>query len=197
MTKCGRHPIRWSRRRMALLRVLHAADLPDPGKLAKDARGACRARACRACRRGADANGIAAPVGFARLVGTGRESLGRAASFRPRASCACRSGPICGRARQAASTRATRNTPTHRAGSARRAVSPSPASAGSSRRATLARRSPRLRRRRAPKREEARAAMREHPLVKAMEAAFPDAELIEDGAAQPPARREVPWNRRA
>ena len=45
--------------------------------------------------------------------------------------------------------------------------------------------------------EEARAAMREHPLVKAMQAAFPDAELIEDGAAHPPARREVPWNRRA
>ena len=45
--------------------------------------------------------------------------------------------------------------------------------------------------------EEARAAMREHPLVKAMQEAFPGAELIEDGAAGPPARREVPWNRRA
>ena len=46
-------------------------------------------------------------------------------------------------------------------------------------------------------REAAKAAMREHPMVKAVEAAFPDAEIIEDGAELPPIRREVPWNRRA
>jgi DNA polymerase-3 subunit gamma/tau len=34
-------------------------------------------------------------------------------------------------------------------------------------------------------------------MVKAVEAAFPDAEIIEDGAELPPIRREVPWNRRA
>jgi DNA polymerase-3 subunit gamma/tau len=45
--------------------------------------------------------------------------------------------------------------------------------------------------------QEAKAAMREHPMVKAVEAAFPDAEMIEDGAELPPMRREVPWNRRA
>ncbi|MCA0977148.1 DNA polymerase III subunit gamma/tau [Qipengyuania flava] len=47
------------------------------------------------------------------------------------------------------------------------------------------------------KAEAAKAAMREHPMVKAVEAAFPDAEMIEDGADMPPIRREVPWNRRA
>ncbi|MBX7532058.1 DNA polymerase III subunit gamma/tau [Qipengyuania sp. 1XM1-15A] len=45
--------------------------------------------------------------------------------------------------------------------------------------------------------EAAKSAMREHPMVKAVEAAFPDAEMLEDGAELPPQRREVPWNRRA
>lgn len=45
--------------------------------------------------------------------------------------------------------------------------------------------------------EAAKAAMREHPMVKAVEAAFPDAEMLEDGAELPPQRREIPWNRRA
>ena len=40
------------------------------------------------------------------------------------------------------------------------------------------------------------AALRAHPLVKAAFEAFPDAELIEDGAA-PPSRREIPWSRNA
>ncbi|WP_324827951.1 DNA polymerase III subunit gamma/tau [Qipengyuania zhejiangensis] len=42
----------------------------------------------------------------------------------------------------------------------------------------------------------AAAATRAHPLVKAAFAAFPDAELIEDGA-DPPVRRETPWSRNA
>ena len=43
----------------------------------------------------------------------------------------------------------------------------------------------------------ARAALLEHPMVKAMQAAFPDAELIEDNAATATAPRDIPWNRRA
>ena len=42
----------------------------------------------------------------------------------------------------------------------------------------------------------AAAAMRSHPLVKAAFDAFPDAELIEEGGA-PPERREIPWSRKA
>jgi DNA polymerase-3 subunit gamma/tau len=45
-------------------------------------------------------------------------------------------------------------------------------------------------------REAAAAATREHPLVKAAFEAFPDAELIDDGGASPP-RREIPWSRNA
>ncbi|MCF8882142.1 DNA polymerase III subunit gamma/tau [Erythrobacter sp. SN021] len=45
-------------------------------------------------------------------------------------------------------------------------------------------------------REAAAAATRAHPLVKAAFDAFPDAELIEDGGA-PPERREIPWSRKA
>ena len=56
---------------------------------------------------------------------------------------------------------------------------------------------PSMEEQRQAKAEEAKAAMREHPMVKAVEAAFPDAEMIEDGADVPPMRREVPWNRRA
>ena len=46
------------------------------------------------------------------------------------------------------------------------------------------------------RRAEAAAATRAHPLVKAAFEAFPDAELIEEGA-NPPSRREVPWSRNA
>ena len=45
-------------------------------------------------------------------------------------------------------------------------------------------------------REAAAAATRAHPLVKAAFDAFPDAELIEDDGA-PPKRREIPWSRKA
>ena len=45
-------------------------------------------------------------------------------------------------------------------------------------------------------REAAAAATRAHPLVKAAFDAFPDAELIEDSGA-PPERREIPWSRKA
>ncbi|MDG5748675.1 DNA polymerase III subunit gamma/tau [Qipengyuania sp. XHP0207] len=44
--------------------------------------------------------------------------------------------------------------------------------------------------------QEAAAALRAHPLVKAAFDTFPDAELIEDGAS-PPSRRTVPWSRNA
>ncbi|WP_369025515.1 DNA polymerase III subunit gamma/tau [Qipengyuania sp. RANM35] len=45
-------------------------------------------------------------------------------------------------------------------------------------------------------REAAAAATRSHPLVKAAFEAFPDAELIEDGA-DAPRRRDIPWSRNA
>ncbi|MFA6218347.1 MAG: DNA polymerase III subunit gamma/tau [Erythrobacter sp.] len=45
-------------------------------------------------------------------------------------------------------------------------------------------------------REAASAAVRAHPLVKAAFEAFPDAELVEDGDATP-TRREIPWSRNA
>ncbi len=45
-------------------------------------------------------------------------------------------------------------------------------------------------------RQAADAAMRDHPLVKAAFDAFPDAELIDDGGASPQ-RREIPWSRNA
>ncbi|WP_370188955.1 DNA polymerase III subunit gamma/tau [Qipengyuania sp.] len=45
-------------------------------------------------------------------------------------------------------------------------------------------------------REAAAAATRAHPLVKAAFEAFPEAELIDDGGASP-ARREIPWSRKA
>ena len=48
----------------------------------------------------------------------------------------------------------------------------------------------------AAEREAAAAATRAHPLVKAAFEAFPDAELIEDGA-DAPRRREIPWSRNA
>ncbi|QKG71188.1 DNA polymerase III subunit gamma/tau [Erythrobacter mangrovi] len=45
-------------------------------------------------------------------------------------------------------------------------------------------------------RDAASAAIRAHPLVKAAFEAFPDAELVEDGGATP-TRREIPWSRNA
>ncbi len=46
-------------------------------------------------------------------------------------------------------------------------------------------------------RDAAKAALLEHPLVKATKAAFPGAEMIEDSAQLPPQRREIPWSRNA
>ncbi|PZT89854.1 MAG: DNA polymerase III subunit gamma/tau [Citromicrobium sp.] len=46
------------------------------------------------------------------------------------------------------------------------------------------------------RREAARAAVLEHPMVKATKAAFPDAEMIEEGAANN-GRRDIPWSRKA
>ena len=44
--------------------------------------------------------------------------------------------------------------------------------------------------------DEAAAATRSHPLVRAAFDAFPEAELIDDGGAAPQ-RREIPWSRNA
>ena len=57
--------------------------------------------------------------------------------------------------------------------------------------------SPSMEEQRVARAEAAKVAMREHPMVKAVEAAFPDAEMIDDPAQIPQMRREVPWNRRA
>jgi len=179
--------------RMALLRVLHASDMPDPGKLAKQieelaARGP--APASEAGEGGASAP--TASLDWEELV----EKVSAAGKLQAESIMRLQIRPISvemGRlvyARDAKYSDAIE--PVLR--DALYAVTETrwQLETGDPEQAR-----PSMVEREKSEREAAKAAMREHPMVKAVEAAFPDAEIIEDGAELPPIRREVPWNRRA
>ncbi|MBX7482980.1 DNA polymerase III subunit gamma/tau [Qipengyuania qiaonensis] len=181
--------------RMALLRTLHAGQLPDPGKLAKRIEALAEAGPALAPR---SAEGVAEPAAapqasldwqemvdaidnsglmqeasIMRLqvrvveLSDGMLRYGRDAKF---------SDDIAPVLREAL----------HRHTGKRWSVEEIGGGAGS----------PSLVEVQEAEREAAAAATRAHPLVKAALDAFPNAELIDDGGA-PPQRREVPWSRKA
>ncbi len=181
--------------RMALLRVLHAGQMPDPGKLAKKLETlAERAPATtstpssaseqtapsaearpdwRALVEAIDASGMMQEANVLRLqvrvveLGAGMLRYGRDAKFGVEIL------PI------------VKDTLFRHTGK-RWDVEEVPGGEGT----------PSLVEQEIAQRDADAAALRAHPLVKAAFEAFPDAELIEDGAA-PPSRREIPWSRNA
>ena len=179
--------------RMALLRTLHAGQMPDPGKLAKKietlaeagsapaptAAGTAPASAPQASLdwrelvEAIDASGLMQEASIMRLqvrvveLADGVLRYGRDAKF---------SDDIAPVLRDAL----------HRHTGKRWTVEEVAGGAGA----------PSLVEVQEAEREAAAAATREHPLVKAAFEAFPDAELIDDGGASPP-RREIPWSRNA
>ena len=179
--------------RMALLRTLHAGQMPDPGKLAKKietlaeagtapapvAAGAAPASApqtsldWRELVEAIDASGLMQEASIMRLqvrvveLADGVLRYGRDAKF---------SDDIAPVLRDAL----------HRHTGKRWTVEEVAGGTGT----------PSLVEVLEAEREAAAAATREHPLVKAAFEAFPDAELIDDGGASPP-RREIPWSRNA
>ncbi|GAB5350364.1 DNA polymerase III subunit gamma/tau [Qipengyuania sp. 483] len=179
--------------RMALLRVLHASTMPDPGKLAKQleelaARGPAPAST-------ADEGGASAPpaaLDWEELV----EKVSAAGKLQAESIMRLQIRPISVETGKLVYARDARYSD---------AIEPVLKDALYAVTETrwqietgdpsLAK--PSMEEARQAKAEAAKAAMREHPMVKAVEAAFPDAEMIEDGAELPPIRREVPWNRRA
>ncbi len=179
--------------RMALLRVLHASGMPDPGKLAKQleelaARGP--APATTAGEGGAGAP--TASLDWEKLV----EKVSAAGKLQAESIMRLQIRPISVEMGKLVYSRDSKY------GDAIEPVLKDALYAVTETRWQLetgdpALATPSMEEQRAAKAEAAKAAMREHPMVKAVEAAFPDAEMIEDGANLPPMRREVPWNRRA
>ncbi|WP_435202345.1 DNA polymerase III subunit gamma/tau [Qipengyuania sp. 902] len=181
--------------RMALLRVLHAGQMPDPGKLAKKletlaerapattsnpssaseqtAPSAVARPDWRALVEAIDASGMMQEANVLRLqvrvveLGDGMLRYGRDAKFGDEIL------PI------------VKDTLFRHTGK-RWDVEEVPGGEGT----------PSLVEQEIAQRDADAAALRAHPLVKAAFEAFPDAELIEDGAA-PPSRREIPWSRNA
>ncbi len=181
--------------RMAMLRVLHAGQMPDPGKLAKkletlaehapattstpssaDGQNTPNAEArpdWRALVEAIDASGMMQEANVLRLqvrvveLGDGVLRYGRDAKFGDEIL------PI------------VKDTLFRHTGE-RWEVEEVPGGEGY----------PTLVEQENAQRDADAAALRAHPLVKAAFEAFPDAELIEDGAASP-SRREVPWSRNA
>lgn len=183
--------------RMALLRVLFAADMPDPGKLAKRLENLTLEPAKSANLRpsGADAATADSPpatqaLDWAELVAK-VENAGQ-----PLASSIMRLQvrPVAvepGRLRFSRAAQFTDDIgPTLRdalltATGQRWAVEEDRAAEGA----------PSLVEREESERAAAEAATRDHPLVRAAFEAFPEAELVEVNDA--PARREIPWSRKA
>ena len=179
--------------RMALLRTLHAGQMPDPGKLAKKIEALAEsgpAPVAIAPSEGAaaqpqatldweklvdsiDASGLLQEASIMRLqvrvieLADGTLRYGRDAKF---------SDDIAPVLREAL----------HRHTGKRWTVEEIPGGQGQ----------PSLIEVQAAARDAAAAALREHPLVKSAFEAFPEAELIEEGSAAPQ-RREIPWSRNA
>ena len=181
--------------RMALLRVLHASNLPDPGKLAKKLEELAERGPAPAAPTGDTQTGAPAPsaaldweslvdqvdhAGHLQAASIMRLQI-RPISVEPGKLVYDRDGkfsdaiePVLKDALYAISGERW----------LLEAGNPSEAQ-------------PSLVERDKSEREAAKAKLREHPLVKATFAAFPDAELIEDGAPLPPQRREIPWSQKA
>ena len=180
--------------RMALLRVLHAANLPDPGKLAKRleeiaANGGGGAQTSPAVESAGETSNA---LDWAELV----DRVDAAGQLQAASIMRLQVRPITVEKGRLVYSRANRYSdkiePILR--DALRLVTGEnwQVEAGDAAAA-----SPSLVEIQQAEREQAKAALREHPLVKATFAAFPDAELIEDGAELPPRRREIPWSRNA
>jgi len=180
--------------RMALLRVLHAGQMPDPGRLAKQLealasgapaaslhidKGSSEGPAAQTAPNwqalvdAIDARGMMQEASVLRLqvrvveLGEGVLRFGRDAKFTDDIAPVIRDTLF-------------RHT------QMRWTVDEVPGGAGT----------PSLFEQEQAEREAATAAVRAHPLVKATFEAFPDAELVEDGGV-PPTRREIPWSRNA
>ena len=181
--------------RMALLRVLHATNLPDPARLAKRleeivANGGGQVGTASEQANGANAPG--ASMDWAQLV----DRVDAAGQLQAASIMRLQVRPITVEKGRLVYSRADRYSDKiepilHDAlrlatGENWQVESGDPAAA-----------SPSLVETQRAEREQAKAALREHPLVKATFAAFPDAELIEDGAELPPRRRELSRSRNA
>ncbi len=179
--------------RMALLRTLHAGQMPDPGKLAKKIETLAEAGPSRPAENSGaapapapqeslswvelvdavDASGLMQEASIMRLqvrvveLADGVLRYGRDAKF---------SDDIAPVLRDAL----------HRHTGKRWTVEEVAGGAGS----------PSLVEIQVSEREAAAAAMRSHPLVKAGFETFPNAELVDDDGASPQ-RREIPWSRKA
>ena len=179
--------------RMALLRVLHAAGMPDPGKLAKQLEElAARGPAPVASSGEGGASAPTAALDWEELI----EKVSAAGKLQAESIMRLQIRPISVEMGRLVYTRDAKY------GDAIEPVLKDALYAVTETRWQLETGDPALatqslEEQRQAKAEAAKAAMKEHPLVKAVEAAFPDAEMIEDGADVPPMRREVPWNRRA
>ena len=181
--------------RMALLRVLHASNLPDPGALARkleelEKRGPAPAAA-------GDGGAAAAPAPSAALDWeTLVDKVDKAGHLQAASIMRLQIRPVSVEPGRLVYDRAKKYS------DAIEPVLKDALYAVSGERWTLetgdpAQAAPSLVEREQAARDEAKAKLREHPLVKATLAAFPDAELIEDGAELPPQRREIPWSRNA
>ncbi len=181
--------------RMALLRILHAANLPDPARLAKRleeiaANGG--GQAAPAQNQASGANAPAAGLDWPELV----ERVDAAGQLQAVSIMRLQIRPIAVEQGRLVYSRADKYSdkiePILRdalrlvTGENWQVETGDPAAAA-----------PSLVEIQQTEREQAKAALREHPLVKATFAAFPDAELIEDGAELPPRRREIPRSRNA
>ncbi|MDG6079987.1 DNA polymerase III subunit gamma/tau [Erythrobacter litoralis] len=179
--------------RMALLRVLHAANLPDPGRLAKRLEEiAANGGGTPSIQAGEGGGETSKALDWAELV----ERVDAAGQLQAASIMRLQVRPITVEKGHLVYSRAARYSdkiePILRdalrlvTGENWQVETGDPAAA-----------SPSLVEIQQAEREQAKAALREHPLVKATFAAFPDAELIEDGAETPPRRREIPWSRNA
>ena len=179
--------------RMALLRVLHASGMPDPGKLAKQLEELAARGPVQASTAGEGGAGSpTASLDWEELV----EKVSAAGKLQAESIMRLQIRPISVEMGKLVYSRDGKY------GDPIEPVLKDALYAVTETRWQLetgdpALATPSMEEQRAAKAEAAKAAMREHPTVKAVEAAFPDAEMIEDGANLPPMRREVPWNRRA
>ena len=180
--------------RMALLRVLHASNLPDPGKLAKKLDELAKRGPAPAApsEGGAGAPAPTAALDWEELV----EKVDHAGHLQAASIMRLQIRPISVEQGKLVYDRPDNFS------DAIEPVLKDALYAVSGERWLLeagdpTKAQPSLVERDKAAREEAKAKLREHPLVKATFAAFPDAELIEDGAELPPMRREIPWSRNA
>jgi len=178
---------------MALLRVLHATNLPDPGKLAKRLEEiAASGGGAQATQTGESEGATSRALDWAELV----DRVDAAGQLQAASIMRLQVRPIAVEKGRLVYSRADRYSdriePILRdalrlvTGENWQVEAGDPAAA-----------SPSLVEIQQAEREQAKAALREHPLVKATFAAFPDAELIEDGAETPPRRRGIPWSKNA